>query len=481
MSKNVLSDVVPPSRRSIRQVSRKAEDVQNEHVDFEDTFKVHRGETEPEYLHPHKSEDSEYEEAPIPRVQPSRIDHIPQSQSSFTHHPMHTIEFEPEEEKRHFRTTVLIWTGCVALLVAAFFVVTTYLSGATVTYTPKTKETPINVTLSAEKNTSTGLSFEIATADEVASQPVIASGEKIIHQKARGTATLYNTMSSDQPLVATTRLQSPDGLIFRITKSVVVPKRKSTEPGSVSVAVVADQAGEGYNIGATEFTIPGLKTNPARYSAVSARSTSPMTGGYSGSQPVVTAADRASAERKNIEFLKERLLLKAKNTTPNNLALYSDSAIFDFSASTVLPLKNASASSTVPGANAVVQTKGTLRAVMLDRAQLTAAITRKALPELTELNVEIPQLDLLQFVLETSPQTFWQKNLITFTLKGQGTVTSIVNTVTLREVLAGKKVSSIPEVLKSFPGISKAEAVVRPFWALTLPSEPSDIELKLVK
>jgi hypothetical protein len=480
MSKNVLSDVVPPSRRSIRQISKKADGVQNERVDFEDTFKIHRGETEPEYLHPYKSEDTEYESEPLSNTQ-THIDHIPQSQNHFTHHPMHTIEFEPEEEKKHFRTTVLIWSGCVALLVVVFFVVTTYMSGATVTYSPKTKDTSINITLSAEKNTTTGLSFEIATTDEVASQPVVASGEKIIHQKARGTVVLYNTMSSDQPLVATTRLQSPDGLIFRITKSVVVPKRKGTEPGSVSVAVVADQAGEGYNIGATEFTIPGLKTNPARFSAVSARSSSAMTGGFSGSQPVVTAADRASAERKNIEFLKERLLLKAKTTTPSNFVLYSDSAIFDFSASTVSPLKASTASSTVPGANAVVQTKGSLKAVMLDRAQLTTAIARKALPELTELNVEIPQLDSLQFVLEASPQTFWQKNLITFSIKGQATVTSVVNTVTLREVLAGKKVSAIPDVLRSFPGISKAEAVVRPFWALTLPSEPSDIELKLAK
>lgn len=481
MSKNVLSDVVPPSRRSIRQISRKADDVHDEQVDFADTFKIHRGETEPEYLHPHKSEVGEYEDASVVTQPQAHVSHIPQSQNTYTHHPMHTIEFEPEEEKRHFRTTVLIWTGCVAVLVAAFFIVTMYLSGATVTYSPKTKEAAINVTLSAEKNSTTGLAFEVATIEETASQPVVASGEKIIHQKARGTATLYNTMSTDQPLVATTRLQSPEGLIFRITKSVVVPKRKGTEPGSISVAVVADQAGEGYNVGPTEFTIPGLKTNPARYTAVSARSSVAMTGGYSGSQPVVTAADKTNAERKNIEYLKERLLLKAKSTTPSNLVLYADSAYFDFGTSSVVPLKDKTASTTPANANAVVQTRGTLKAVMLDRAQLTSSITRKALPELTELNVEIPQLDTLQFVLETSPQTFWQKQIITFSLKGQGTVTSIVNTVTLREVLAGKKVNTIPEVLKSFPGIGKAEAVVRPFWALSLPSEPSDIELKLAK
>lgn len=481
MSKNVLSDVVPPSRRSIRQISKKADNVHDDQADFADTFKIHRGDADPEYLHPYKDEVEEPAEEEISAQ--SSYDRVQQHVQNHhvVHHPMHTIEFEAEDEKRHMRTTILIWAACITLLAAAFFVVTVYMSGATVTYTPKTKDTSINVTLSAEKNTPTGLNFEIASVEEVATQPVVASGEKVIHQKARGTVVIYNTMTVDQPLVATTRLQSPEGLIYRIAKSVVVPKRKGSEPGTVSVAVTADQAGENYNIPATEFTIPGLKTNPARYTAVSAKSSSAMSGGYSGSQPVVTAADKASAERKNIEFLKERLLLKAKSTTPNNLVFYADSAVFDYGTSSVLPLKDKTASTTPANANAVVQTRGTLKGVMLDRTQLTAAITRKALPDLTELNVEIPQLDSLQFVLESSPQTFWQKSLITFSLKGQGTVTSVVNTVALREILAGKKVSTLPEVLKSFPGISKAEAVVRPFWALKLPSEPSDIELKLVK
>lgn len=70
---------------------------------------------------------------------------------------------------------------------------------------------------------------------------------------ATGSVTLINETGKNQPLVATTRLLSPDGKLFRLTDGVTVPAQ-----GEVEAAVYADMAGGDYEIGPTKFTIPGL-------------------------------------------------------------------------------------------------------------------------------------------------------------------------------------------------------------------------------
>jgi len=80
-----------------------------------------------------------------------------------------------------------------------------------------------------------------------------ATGEEIVGKEAVGEATIYNNYEKNQPLVATTRLLSPDGKLFRIKDTVNVPAG-----GTVSVAIYADQPSEEMAIEPTKFTIPGL-------------------------------------------------------------------------------------------------------------------------------------------------------------------------------------------------------------------------------
>ena len=89
---------------------------------------------------------------------------------------------------------------------------------------------------------------------------------------ATGVVTLSNRTSSDQPLVATTRLLSDDGVLFRLRDSTEVPAG-----GSVDAAVYADEAGSGGNIGPSHFTIPGLPTS--LQDDIDGESAAPMDGG----------------------------------------------------------------------------------------------------------------------------------------------------------------------------------------------------------
>ena len=78
-------------------------------------------------------------------------------------------------------------------------------------------------------------------------------GATATEEKAGGTVTIINESGSVQPLVATTRLLSKDGVLFRIDTPVNVPAK-----GQVNVIAHADKPGLSGEIGPTQFTIPGL-------------------------------------------------------------------------------------------------------------------------------------------------------------------------------------------------------------------------------
>lgn len=83
-----------------------------------------------------------------------------------------------------------------------------------------------------------------------------ATGKKAIETDIIGTVTLYNNYTKDQPLVATTRLLSPDGQLFRLKNRVLVPAGESLS----QVEIYADDQ-ENVELPIakmTRFTIPGL-------------------------------------------------------------------------------------------------------------------------------------------------------------------------------------------------------------------------------
>lgn len=113
---------------------------------------------------------------------------------------------------------------------------------------------------------------------------------------ATGEVIIYNESAVKQSLIATTRLQSPDGVIFRLINAVAVPAG-----GSVKTTVRADEKfrGEPGNLAATSFSIPGLPASKQKF--VYAKSQTPFKGGV---KYVKTLTDQdftaAQAELKKI-------------------------------------------------------------------------------------------------------------------------------------------------------------------------------------
>src|SRR3989344_1838961 len=143
---------------------------------------------------------------------------------------------------------------------------------------------------------------QLFSVDKVVSQTFPATGEKDVAQKARGKMKIYNAYGpTPQGLIATTRFEK-DGLIFRTLTTVTVPGTKVANgeitPGTVTVEVVADKAGETYNISSGKFVIPAFneRADAGRYEKIYGETTEPMKGGMIGQAKVVTENDYNQAK-----------------------------------------------------------------------------------------------------------------------------------------------------------------------------------------
>ena len=151
-----------------------------------------------------------------------------------------------------------------------------FMSSKRATITITAKSTPGNITVDLELggDDSAGISSIVTTTVVSLEQSFSPTGDRKEDSIATGVVTLHNDSDIAQPLVKTTRLLTPEGVLFRLSEGVTVPANGTL----TDVAVYADQAGASGNIGPVErFTIPGLNTS--RQKEVYGSSNSAMTGG----------------------------------------------------------------------------------------------------------------------------------------------------------------------------------------------------------
>ena len=150
-------------------------------------------------------------------------------------------------------------------------------------------------------------------------------------KKASGKLVIYNEFSSSaQTLAATTRLESSNGKIFRITKNIVVPGTTivggSAQPGAIEVDVVADQPGDDYNIEPDKFTIPGFSGSP-KFNKFYAKSSEAFSGGSldgNDGEAVVSQKDLDDAKTKAEAALNEKIKESTKSEIQSDEVVLPD-------------------------------------------------------------------------------------------------------------------------------------------------------------
>lgn len=180
----------------------------------------------------------------------------------------------PNPSLRLYRRIAGSFIGVVVVLILIVLVLST--TKAVVRVTPQPREVEASFLVDVVKDgVAEGevLGSVIEQTFEQAKTFVVTGAEqKEVLDKAGGTVTIINNSSRTQPLVATTRLLSSGGVLFRLDEGVTVPAG-----GSVVAQVHADQVGPTGDIGPDKFSIPGLVTSlqPLIY----AESSAAMSGG----------------------------------------------------------------------------------------------------------------------------------------------------------------------------------------------------------
>ncbi|MEK7143532.1 MAG: hypothetical protein AAB756_01755 [Patescibacteria group bacterium] len=367
----------------------------------------------------------------------------------------------------------------IAVISFAFllFALSMFFVSATITVYPKQKEILINKSVESSKSGGTGLAFDTVTLSAKESITAPLTGTKEIKKKATGIIIIYNAYSSKpQKLIKNTRFETTDGKIYRIDSSIIVPGESlvsgKTVPGSTETVVSADEAGEEYNIGKTDFTIPGFKGD-ARYSKFYARSKTDMEGGFIGTIYSLSDEDEASAKTTLRGRLSESLLNDARKNIPPDFILYEDAVFFDFSD---IKTSGKEGEKTI-----TVEETGKLYAVIIRRALLSKFIAESEISDLEGMPVSSPTLANLSLSIKNKELVDTSNiNNLTFTIVGTTTIVWDFDKKSLVDNLLGKPRKNFHAILAGYPGIMRADLSLTPFWAQVLPKKLEEITVKTV-
>lgn len=360
--------------------------------------------------------------------------------------------------------------GIVLVIIAVSVAVLFYFSSAKVEVTPNTASTAVQSSFTASQD-SGELPFSVITAEKIATQSVQGSGTKTVTSNASGNATVYNTQSKSQRLVANTRFATTAGLVFRIHTAITVPAGTSAKPGSAKVTLYADQAGASYNVGPTSFTLPGLAGTP-QASQVYARSTEAMKGGASGTMPVVDSATETAAKNALMGALAPELTASIQTQVPAGYVLLPGA-----SATTYEELAPAPSSST---GMVDVKVQGTITAVVFPNAALAKAVAGSV----AGLNYQGEGLSFVStngLTLTSTGIPDSSATSYTFTLAGTATFVYSVDAARIQAAVAGKTRSAAEVALTNYPEVKRAVIVLRPFWRQTFPDDPKSISVTVAK
>ncbi|HEY4501091.1 MAG TPA: hypothetical protein VJI70_02385 [Candidatus Paceibacterota bacterium] len=360
--------------------------------------------------------------------------------------------------------------GIVALVVAVSIGALFYFSVAKIEVTPNTVSAAIQSSFTANKS-SGALPFEIITAQKIASQSVKSSGTKTVNSLASGNITIYNTQTKSQRLITNTRFATTAGVIFRIRSAVTVPGGNSTKPGSVTAKVYADQAGSSYNVGPTSFTVPGFAGTP-QASAVYARSTSAMTGGASGSVPIVDTALETEARSALKTALAPDLLASIKTQIPSGYLLLPG-------ASTATYEELASTPSSTTGM-VEVKEQGTVTAVIFPNTALARALAT-SVAGLNYQNEPLTLSSVDSLLLAATGMPSLDAETFSFTIAGTAPLIYTVDPSRIAAAVAGKTRQAAEVAVSNYPEVKRALITLRPFWRQTFPQDPASISVVVAK
>jgi len=371
-----------------------------------------------------------------------------------------------------------IFGGSVIVLIGIFILgMMTVFASATIKITPKNQEITVNTNIigsinSAEEKT---IKYEVIKLTSSKTTSVPATGEEEVELKSSGKIVVYNNFSSEpQRLITRTRFETPEGLIYRIPESIVVPgraeKNGNITPGSIEVEVFADEAGEKYNIKKTDFTIPGFKNDASRFKGFYARSATDMEGGFVGKMKKVSEADKQAALQKIQTEIELELKKDLESKIPEGLTLLSGAITYE---SKELPPVDESSS-------VLIGKEVTAHAVMFNMKDLSKQITDEYIVDIDGwVGIKPIVIDFSLLNVKNMPEKLEVDEDLDLQIMGKATVWADIDTNLINKRLLGAPKKEAANLINEFAGISSITATIRPIWKRSFPKDPLKVHVEI--
>lgn len=305
-------------------------------------------------------------------------------------------------------------------------------------------------------------------------QTFSTTGVKDVSVKSSGKIKIYNAYSSSpQALIVNTRFLSPDGKIFRITKAVTVPGAKIENgaiiPSSIEVAVVADQAGEQYNISPCKFSIPGFKGS-VKYEKFYGQSESAMSGGYIGEAKVASQADLDKARAELLQLAKVSLDEELLSKLPEGFKILDDAKVFTVD-KTTYSLKAGDKADSFQSDMSV-----SLKVLVFEESDVKDLFTQVAQNAQAELLAkELYSVDFQYGV----PRVDFEKGMLSFPVNAKLVFRERIKTDSFKDDLTGMSKNKLEEYLKNIEGVEDTTCSITPGFIQFLPIRSSNIKISL--
>jgi hypothetical protein len=455
-----FSDVTPPERRSIRDIpiprGGRRKTSATVKIEKEEAQKVDAVYSSPSEENNFSKKDISYSVNYSEREENEEIEN-------------------PHKHRKSKKKTFIF--GSISVIAVVVFIVSmmTVFASATIYITPKSETVSVDTKIPCVKEVeSDSVRYEIIKLAKSKSVSVQAAGEKAVEIKASGKIRIFNNFSTEpQRLIVRTRFESPEGLVYRIPESVIVPgktvKNGTETPGSIEVEIFADEAGEKYNIKKSDFTIPGFKTDANRYKNFYARATTEMTGGFIGNMKTVTDTDKNTALQSINSEIEAELKKELSSKIPEGLTLLPGAITYE--SKELAPKED--------GSSVSIGKEITAYAMMLNSEDLSKRIVAEYVSNLMSWEDIKPEIkDFSGLEVSDIPKDLENAGKIDLQITGTTKVWAKIDTNAINQRLLGAPKKDAAKLMDEFAGISGITSTIRPIWKQTFPKDSFKIYVR---
>lgn len=290
-------------------------------------------------------------------------------------------------------------------------------------------------------------------------------------RKATGEVAIINNTSNLQILIKTTRLLTPDGILFRLNNTVSVPAK-----GNIKAQIYADKFGKESEVQPTKMTIPGLPLSlqdkiyaelaePTRIQSENAKAVS--------KEDVERAKEKLVAEllekgKKELELATSQNFLEAEGSSLGKVfgseivAAESDKKVGEKTENFKLEMELR-----VVGIFYNLESLQQIAKIKLEEAISTE--TELVNVNFDGLKTEVGKFDLLA-----------ENAILKIHIEGE-TILKPTSRIFDKNKLAGMEKEAVINYFKTFNAIESVQVELRPFWLKKIPEVKDNIEIIINK